>query len=227
MNQNPKLTPEMLLWKQLEIARCEMNFSCGGDSMNDYDFNFYKANNEEVESSVLEDYFESEVWKNVEFYEASDGHYMGEAGVVLIQLDEDDEDNPQFYYAKDAESEWQETIDRVASMPITEDYRRFLNEKVESVIGGDGEGINFKEDTILSNEDVEIMEKLQNDIRNFAEEFDFEFEGEQNDWFRFTTNLADSNGDVEFEADTIQYDENGNLLVLIEKSFYTYTPSND
>ena len=37
-------TNEMIeLWKKLDIQRCEMEFSCGGDSMNETDFKFFNG----------------------------------------------------------------------------------------------------------------------------------------------------------------------------------------
>ena len=81
------------LWKELGITSATMEFSCGGDSMNDYHFTFYNVNseNKEVESSELDSFFDDEVFRNVEFYVNSDGHYIGESGTVEIELDEDDE----------------------------------------------------------------------------------------------------------------------------------------
>ena len=48
---NLKLTPEMIVWKKLGITSCTMEFSCGGDSMNDYTFRFYTKNKSKITSS--------------------------------------------------------------------------------------------------------------------------------------------------------------------------------
>ena len=83
-------TNEMIeLWKKLDIQRCEMEFSCGGDSMNETDFKFFNSQNKQVDGEELEGYFENEVYNEVEFYEVSDGHYMGEFGQVEITLEEE------------------------------------------------------------------------------------------------------------------------------------------
>ena len=95
-------------WKDLGVARANFEFSCGGDSMNDYSVTLEDANGNSIESAELRDYFENETFRNVQFYEASDGHYMGEAGTVEITLNEDDEE-PFFDYFKNAQSEWSET----------------------------------------------------------------------------------------------------------------------
>ena len=86
-------------WKDNKVVKCEMEFSCGGDSMNDIDFYFHTKEGK-VELPELADYFDSEVYKNIEFYVNSDGHYMGEAGEVVIVLEDNEED---FSYTKNAE----------------------------------------------------------------------------------------------------------------------------
>src|ERR1700691_5187239 len=91
------------LWNKLKIESCTMKFSCGGDSMNDYSFTFY-GGGKEIESPELKDYFDDAVYKHVEFYVNSDGHYQGEAGTVEITLDDDDD----FSYCKAAQSEYEE-----------------------------------------------------------------------------------------------------------------------
>ena len=86
------------LWKELGITSATMEFSCGGDSMNDYHFNFYNSENKQVENGELDSFFDDEVFREVEFYVNSDGHYIGEFGSVEITLDEDDEEkeNPKY-----------------------------------------------------------------------------------------------------------------------------------
>ena len=70
------------LWKELGITTANMEFSCGGDSMNDYHFSFYNSENKEVQSGELESFFDDEVFRGVDFYVNSDGHYIGEFGKI-------------------------------------------------------------------------------------------------------------------------------------------------
>ena len=84
-------------WKELNIKSCTMEFSCGGDSMNDYSFTLFNNDNEQVECSELTDYFEEEVFRVIQFYECSDGHYLGEFGNVEITL-EGECDDEEFEY---------------------------------------------------------------------------------------------------------------------------------
>jgi hypothetical protein len=54
MNNDLIKTEEPIkLWKELEIEKCIMEFSCGGDSMNDYNFKFFDNKNKEVENQEL------------------------------------------------------------------------------------------------------------------------------------------------------------------------------
>jgi hypothetical protein len=189
-------TNEMIeLWKKLDIQRCEMEFSCGGDSMNETDFKFFNSQNKQVDGEELEGYFENEVYNEVEFYEVSDGHYIGEFGQVEITL-EDVDDEPYFSYDKQSQSEWEEREVQVMEYELTDSEVKFLTEKVDSIVGGeDGEAINYKTDCVLSDEEEELSEKLLKDISDTANDFEFEnVYGEQQDWFIFTTRIDDEDG---------------------------------
>lgn len=206
-------TNEMIeLWKKLDIQRCEMEFSCGGDSMNETDFTFYNSQDKVVDGEELEGYFESEVYNEVEFYEVSDGHYMGEFGQVVITLEEDD-DEPYFQYDKNSQSEWEEREVEVMKYDLTDSEVKFLTEKVESIVGGeDGQAINYKTDCVLSDEEEELSEKLLQEISDVANEYEFEnASGEPQEWFTFTTRIDDEDG--------IQIEDN-KLSVEVSRTFY-------
>ena len=207
-------TNEMIeLWKKLDIQKCEMEFSCGGDSMNETDFTFYNSENKQVDGEELEGYFENEVYNEVEFYEVSDGHYIGEFGQVVITLEEEDSDEPYFQYDKQSQSEWEEREVQVMEYELTDSEVKFLTEKVDSIVGGeDGEAINYKTDCVLSDEEEEMSEKLLQDISDTAEEFEFEnADGEQQDWFNFTTRIGDEDGIII---------EGNKLSVEVTRNFY-------
>ena len=205
-------TNEMIeLWKKLDIQRCEMEFSCGGDSMNETDFTFYDSQDKQVDADELESYFENEVYNQVEFYEVSDGHYMGEFGQVVITL-EDEDDEPFFQYDKQSQSEWEEREIEVMKYDLTDSEVKFLTEKVDSIVGGeDGQAINYKTDCVLSDEEEELSEKLLQDIADAANEYDFQdADGEPQDWFTFSTDTGD--GEIEII--------DNKLSVEVQRSFY-------
>jgi|688.fasta_scaffold10764_24 hypothetical protein len=199
------------LWKKLDIQRCEMEFSCGGDSMNETDFTFYDSQDKQVDADELESYFENEVYNQVEFYEVSDGHYMGEFGQVVITL-EDEDDEPFFQYDKQSQSEWEEREIEVMKYDLTDSEVKFLTEKVDSIVGGeDGQAINYKTDCVLSDEEEELSEKLLQDIADAANEYDFQdADGEPQDWFTFSTDTGD--GEIEII--------DNKLSVEVQRSFY-------
>lgn len=216
-----ELEQMIALWKKNGITECSMEFNCGGDQMNDYTFTFYGEDKKEIECDVLNDYFDNEVYKNVEFYVNSDGHYMGESGYVYIKLEDDEE---SFSYTKEAESEWSETFSQIGYLKISDDYKNFIQSKVQSIVGGeDGEAINYKADCILTDEEVEIAEKLQSELHDFAGDLEIEeAEGESGDWFRFTTNIED----VDDEEEDITITDEG-LAFSVERTYYVYRPSED
>lgn len=201
------------LWKTLKVDKCVMNFSCGGDSMNDYNFEFFNKDEELIDSKELDNFFQDEVFENVEFYVNSDGHYIGEDGTVLITLDEEDE--TIFIYEKTSQSEWSENYSEVGFFVLTNEEVTILRDKVHSLIGSsDGATTNYKGDCILTDEEEELIKGLETRITYFSDDFEhIEVEGEPSDWFNFTTNLG---------KDELVIDDENKLSVLIERSFYVY-----
>jgi hypothetical protein len=187
-NQNENENEIVQLWNELNVARVNFEFSCGGDSMNDTTITIHGEDDEEIENVTLETYFDSEVYNAVEFYVNSDGHYQGESGYVNITLDEDGEN---FNYSKYSESEWTETVTTTTKIELTDEQVAFINDKVLNINGSyDEVVVNYKQDCILSDEEEEIAEELertiQEQLNNYTPEQD---EGElQEDWFTFTTN---------------------------------------
>jgi hypothetical protein len=137
-----ELQEAVKLWKELGIVSARMNFSCGGDSMGDTDWEF-EDDNGLVNSPDLESYFDNEVYRRVNFYEASDGHYMGEFGTVEVELDDSDEDDVIFNYYKNAQSEWEEAIDNDVEVELTEEEANYVKEYVSDINGGESEVVNF------------------------------------------------------------------------------------
>ena len=213
------------LWKELGITECEMEFSCGGDSMNDYSFNFFKGS-EKIESDELNNFFEDEVFKRVEFYVNSDGHYIGESGKVIIELDEDydDEEDYTFSYSKSAQAEFSERFTSVGEMKLTKKELEFLQKNVSNINGGDGEiNFNFKRDFILTDEDEKTLEELKDKVDTFAVEFEVEGDGEgdASDWYSFTT--SDEEND---ETPKLTFEDN-KLVLRVSREFYVYRDSAD
>ncbi len=207
------------LWKELGITTADMEFSCGGDSMNDYHFTFYNSENQEVQSGELESFFDDDVFKRVEFYVNSDGHYIGESGNVSIELSEDEE-NPDFVYYKNAQAEWSESFTDEVGVELTEKEVEFVRSKVLNLVGSqDGDAINYKGDCILNNEEEQISDTISQKISDVVMNHEFEnAEGEVEEWFQYNTDEVDS--------DVLPKIVGNTLFVSLTKQFLVYTDSN-
>jgi hypothetical protein len=211
-------------WKEKNIHHADFNFSCGGDSMNETELSFKDENDNVIEvSSEMESYIDREVYNNVSFYEASDGHYMGESGNVYIELDEEEED---FCFVKSAQSEWSETKTEEILIPISKEEKEFIDEYILS-FGCDwsGEFVNYKKDLILSNEKLNILNGLKEkfdvgsnkiygifggcDIND--DSLTYTTDKDENDTFTF---VVAENGDV-------------NLVLFVSVEVFEFTDSND
>lgn len=183
-------------WKRLGITSCTMQFSCGGDSMNEYSFEFCKDGVGKVESEELTDFFDNEVFKKVEFYVNSDGHYIGEAGSVEIELNGtgEEDDGYFFSYSKTSQSEYNESFTETIVVKLTEEEINFIESKVLR-IAGDLETDPFcvyKRDCILSKREMEIRDELGEKLNEIAEEHEFEkASGDKQDYYQWEINTEE------------------------------------
>jgi hypothetical protein len=205
------------VWKENNIDHVNFNFSCGGDSMDETSIEIIDKDENLVENSEISNYLDNEIYNRVDFYEASDGHYMGESGVVEITLIEDDGDEePYLSYNKQSTSEWYETFYETTKFTLTDEETKFVSDYVLNINGGDdGDTINYKTDCILTDEEEAIANKLQEKLCAFAQEFDIECDSDSLDNFTYTTNSE--------ESDLTELTLVGNELTLIvSKSGYVY-----
>jgi len=210
-------------WKKLGIDNANMEFSCGGDSMSDYSFTFYTKNksavtgrpeNIEVESEELVVFFDRQIFDDVEFYVNSDGHYIGESGNVVINLN-DDEDG--FVYDKQSQSEWSESYEETIHIKLSKEEIEFVKNKILNINGGtDGDAtFNYKIDCVITDEEEELIEVLGKRLENECETYEFQdVEGEEEDWFTWSTNQE--------VDDVIQFTEEDEMLVMVRRNFIQY-----
>lgn len=207
------------LWKKHNIGKCVMTFSCGGDSMNDTSFALYDNEDNEVQVAELTDYFESVIYDRVDFYEVSDGHYMGEFGTVEITYDEE-EDEEDFLYYKDAKSEWEESFSGTMEVQLSDEELKLLEEKIENINYSEWDGevnINFKGECVLTDEDEELLNNLTERIRSDANDFDIDGKGDDvGDGRNFDTGEDGEGCNI----------EDGVLRVNVSGRFY-YTEESD
>lgn len=213
------------LWKSLGIDKCEMQFSCGGDSMNDYSFKFLDNGNKEVESNELTNYFDNKIFDEVTFYEASDGHYIGEFGYVLIGLEEEDGE-PYFTYAKQSKSEWSESYTDVLEVKLTKKEADFIRKYVLAIGGNIDEDTNvvFKSDFFMTDEDEKTLKSIEDKVYNVAESYEPEAEGDAEDWFTFTTALNgneidDVDNQIKIEGNKLHLRVNRSVTEVREEDY--------
>lgn len=153
------------LWKKYNVKYAEFEFSCGGDSMNDEVLRMYDKQNVEIiypassELADLEQKIISSIYDNVNFYVNSDGHYIGEYGIVTVQLNKDN----IFEYIKNATSEYiKENMESIDISDIILSYDDIL--KYISQISG-----NNHDCMITYSKDFILTEELKTKIANFKE----------------------------------------------------------
>jgi hypothetical protein len=205
------------VWKENNIDHVNFNFTCGGDSMDETSIEIFDKDENFVENSEISNYLDNEIYNRVDFYEASDGHYMGESGFVEITLIEDDGDEePYLSYNKQSTSEWYETFSEITKFTLTDEETKFVSDYVLNINGGDdGDTINYKTDCILTDEEEAIANKLQEKLCAFAVAFDIECDSDSLDNFTYTTNSEESN----LTELTLVGNE---LTLIVSKSGYVY-----
>ena len=200
-------------WKDLKINHCIMDFSCGGDEMQDVDFVFYGENENVLPSDTLNDFFKVEVFEKVDFYVNSSDEYIGEFGTVRIELNETQAD---FEYTKSTTSELSERITESFVYQLTDEEFNIFKDKIKD-INGEGRSVyfNYKSDCIISDDEISILEKFERKIKNFITDAIIENEhGEQEE--------ESENFECDVE-DTLNTEEK-TIDILVSRSFY-YTVS--
>lgn len=199
------------LWKKRNINEVILTFDCGGDSMGNMDWEVFTAKGkyDGKDKDELLNYFDGVIFDKVEFYECSDGEYMGESGTVTITLEEDD-----FYYSKSATSEYNYTEEQVMEVKLSDEEVEFVEEYVSNINGGEGSTVTiFKKDFIITEEQEKLVQRLEGKIDEEACEHDFDFEGHWNDWYSYTTDI-EGNQQIKLTGNTLQLE--------VRKSFYVY-----
>lgn len=211
-------------WKELKIVQGDFRFNCGGDSMGDTETWFENESGEEFQDSDLGSYFENEVYNHVQFYEASDGHYMGESGNVYITLNDEGDD---FEYTKSAQSEWCERYSGEIECEVTEEEAKFLTEYIGAMsqTNWNGKQTDYKKDFILTDEHEQMIEGLHTKFEDSANEWQPEdMKGEFVE-DSTTYNTAEDEGEVEL---TLTEREGKHFVKLyVGCEVYEYTDAED
>jgi hypothetical protein len=230
------------IWKECGVHEAKFHFACGGDSVNETSWVFLDSKGETIDSSslsVVESQLESDVYDNIQFYEASDGHYLGESGTVNVTLN-DEGDGFDMY--KSSIEQWSETISVDQEIDISEELGRLLHKKIDSIVSVDGWGIrsgfgeterNYKEDCIITDREEELISEFEGRLIKMAKtdpyvcsmdrareiicEDDIEFASEEADRWEFN---ADLQGWSDESTPT-------KATVVFRNEFYVSKPSNN
>jgi hypothetical protein len=149
-----------------KVDKIVWNYQAGGDSINDYSNNFY-LNDEEVtiEGIDVSDY----VLDKVDIADASDGHYLGEFGNVIITLEDD-----ELQVVKDYQTEWSVSEDEVMYVSVSEKQIEVLK-KIKSftlsVYEHSLEDIDFTEDLYITNEMSTAIDNIIENAIDKADDF--------------------------------------------------------
>lgn len=205
------------LWKEKNVKECIMQFSCGGDSMNETESTLYDNDGNVVICPEITDHFDNVVYDHVEFYVNSDGYYQGESGTVTITLDDEEEG---FSYYKDALSEYSEEFTGITSVELSQDELDFIKTYARIILGSmDNKRIVYQRDCILNNDAVRIQEDLLEKIFDVAQEYQNpNADGEAGEWFVFTTAIDD---------EEVLHLEGNSLNLSVTQSYYVTRPSED
>lgn len=195
------------LWKQHNLTEARFVYNCGGDSMGDTEWEFSNAKGDCDAPKEIEDYLNEIVYNRVDFYVDSDGYYQGEAGTVTVTLDEDNEEAPDFCFSKDCQYEYSESYEEVVEVPLTPEEADFIRKYVENINGGMDAAftLNYKDDCLLTDEEEEIREGLDESIGQYLDDVEPKghYEGERNDWYEYNTDIDGEEGEPMLVGDTL------------------------
>jgi hypothetical protein len=176
INRKVKNIPQIIdEWLENKISKAEFEFSCGGDSMNDTQIYLYDKEGKTVKNNNIEYFIDDEIYGRVRFYEASDGHYLGEFGKVIIVLNENKTD---FIFEKISSQEFNEEKSVTTLIDLTDLEKSFLSENIKLIIGTSETVIEnsltnliWKKDKILTKNDEDIINSIFNKFINKLNNF--------------------------------------------------------
>ena len=168
------------LWIENGVDQIDYEFDCGGDSMGETTLNILDKEGNSIECKEIEDYFENEIYNEVEFYVNSDGHYMGENGHVFITLEEEDEEEPYFSYSKTSTEEYNERESFDVMIELSDEEIEYVDLYVNNINTGWGDDMNFnyKTDFIKTDRHEVLEESIDEKLTNFYNDYNPELLGE-------------------------------------------------
>lgn len=226
------------IWKELGIREAEFHFDCGGDSMNETRWVFLDDKGE-ISGVGIESELEHEVYDRIRFYEASDGHYLGESGTVNVTLNDEEND---FDMYKSSTEQWSETLSFDEEIDISEELGRLLHKKVASIVSVDGWSMsrglgeterNYKDDCIISDREEELIVEFESRLIKMATTDPYVCTLDRARELICEDDIACANEDAdgwEFNADLQGWSDESTFTkasVIFRNEFYVSKPSNN
>ena len=236
------------LWQEVGVNGISFTFNCGGDSMEDFDidvdFNKDKATecycnrmgyeyspDAEITPERLDDFlkdiendfdafFNELIMDEIEFYEVSDGNYMGEHGVVeVVALGSETTDyDPTlhdaivgFRFTKNTTSDWEESLTEEARVELTQEEADFFRNHVRDMNAfddpsdADSVNVNYSNDFIMTEAYAALEESIKEKLITCFFEHDFNVPD--------GSYLMDWGG--YFETDSLQDTEDGESVLIV------------
>ena len=208
------------LWKENGVEKIDYEFNCGGDDMGETTLNILDAKGELIKCKEIEDYFENEIYNNVDFYVNSDGHYIGEHGYVYVHLEEDEEE-PYFSYSKSSTEEYEEFEGFDEYIEMTEEEINYINLYVSNinVDWGNDANFNYKNDFIKTDRHEELEKSIGKKISDYWDKYEPNVLGELVDG-------QEENWNTNEEGNELETKDN-NLKVRLFYRSYVYKDAND
>ena len=207
------------LWIENGVSSINYEFDCGGDNMGETTLNILDAKGELIECKEIEDYFENEIYNNVDFYVNSDGHYMGERGSVNVYL-ETDEDEPYFSYSKSSMEEYNEREQFDEMIELSDEEINYISLYVNNINTSWGDDVNFNygTDFIKTDRHEELEKSIAEKLTKYYDDYEPDVVGELSD------------GDMSFntnEEENVITIEGNKLKVTLYFESYVYKDAND
>jgi hypothetical protein len=193
------------LWKELRITLVEFQFCCGGDSMGSTEFTVM-TDKGTIDAPEIVDYFEDEIYRRVDFYEDSNGHYQGESGIVEITLVEEEGEESYFKYDKQSTSQWSESYSNIGQVELTQEEADFIKTYIRSIQGGNNgsDAVDYSQDFIMSDKQEEMLTDICERMNDMASELEIEGvdDGAEMDseWYRFEYESIDGKNNMHVEV---------------------------
>lgn len=177
------------LFKKHNLNQINVGFEMGGDSGELTDIIYTDKDGNDVDIADDDNHIKDAVYSNTTFYEASDGHYSGENGNVIIELDKDN----KLTFIKTGHSIWNESYEEEHSIEFTLEEEQYINEYIKElgISGWNGNVCLYNKDFILKEEMEEMDNSIKQKLASFVGDFipNTEVNGEINDTDNITLKL--------------------------------------